>query len=175
MDSKKGYTLIELMMVVAIIATLAAIFTPHFDTMLQKAYQAKAKGNLGLLRSAISIYYSDNEGKLPLSGLPIGYAYQNNATLTLALVPRYTQSIPTPRLMDRMSSFNGLPLQYDEQAIASMQPSYSAAGPNDVYIRLGAPAYTAAVNAPFVYDNDNGVIYYCNGNYDSSGNYFYEW
>lgn len=175
MVSRKGYTLVELMIVIMIMTILASIMVPQIDQTLQKAHQAKAKGNLGLIRSSISLYYSENDGKLPLSGFPAGYAYQNGSTLSTAISPRYIQTVPTPRLMDRLGSFNGLALSYDDQAIVSMRPDYSPVGPNDVYVRVGAPAYTAAVNAPFVYDNNAGAIYYCNGNYDASGNYFYEW
>jgi prepilin-type N-terminal cleavage/methylation domain-containing protein len=59
---KKGFTLIELMIVVAIIAILAAAVAPLMANQLKKAKDAKAIAVLGACRSASSIYYADNDG-----------------------------------------------------------------------------------------------------------------
>jgi prepilin-type N-terminal cleavage/methylation domain-containing protein len=63
--SKKGFTLIELMIVVAIIGILAAIAIPRFANMLEKSREGATKGNLAAIRSSISIYYSEKEGTWP--------------------------------------------------------------------------------------------------------------
>jgi len=57
-----GFTLIELMIVVAIMGILASIAIPQFANMVAKSQEGVTKGNLGAIRSALSIYYSDNEG-----------------------------------------------------------------------------------------------------------------
>jgi prepilin-type N-terminal cleavage/methylation domain-containing protein len=60
-----GFTLIELMIVVAIIGILAAIAVPKFAQLIRKSSEGATKGNLGALRSALSIYYGDNGGAFP--------------------------------------------------------------------------------------------------------------
>src|SRR5688500_14694006 len=64
--SKKGFTLIELMIVVAIIGILSAIAIPQFANMVAKSQEGASKGNLGTIRFALSIYYDDTEGYYPM-------------------------------------------------------------------------------------------------------------
>ncbi len=64
-DKKRGFTLIELMIVVAIIGILAAIAIPKFADLIRKSNEGATKGNLGSVRSALSIYYGDQEGLYP--------------------------------------------------------------------------------------------------------------
>jgi prepilin-type N-terminal cleavage/methylation domain-containing protein len=67
---KSGFTLIELMIVVAIIGILASIAIPKFADLIRKSKEGATKGNLGSLRSALSIYYGDMEGTY-LMTLPV--------------------------------------------------------------------------------------------------------
>jgi type IV pilus assembly protein PilA len=60
LKNKKGFTLIELMIVVAIIGILAAIAIPNFMTYQCKAKQSEAKSILGALRTAQEVYYAEN-------------------------------------------------------------------------------------------------------------------
>jgi len=55
----KGFTLIELMIVVAIVGVLAAIAIPLFTHMLEKSKEGSTKGNLGALKSTVEIYYGN--------------------------------------------------------------------------------------------------------------------
>ena len=54
-----GFTLIELMIVVAIIGILAAIAIPNFMNYQCKAKQSEAKSNLGNIRTAEEAYYAE--------------------------------------------------------------------------------------------------------------------
>lgn len=62
---QKGFTLVELMIVVAIIGVLAAVAIPKFADMLEKSREGATKGNLSSIKSAVSNYYADNQGTYP--------------------------------------------------------------------------------------------------------------
>lgn len=66
MKKSKGFTLIELMIVVAIIGILSAIAIPKFADLIRKSNEGATKGNLGAIRSAVSIYYGELEGWFPV-------------------------------------------------------------------------------------------------------------
>ena len=58
---QKGFTLIELMIVVAIIAILAAVAAPKFGQQLSKTRDAKAISIVGNWRSALNMAYADTQ------------------------------------------------------------------------------------------------------------------
>ncbi len=57
--NQKGFTLIELMIVVAIIGILAAIAIPNFMNYQCKAKQSEAKANLGTIRTNQAAYNAE--------------------------------------------------------------------------------------------------------------------
>ncbi len=61
---KKGFTLLELMVVIAIIGILATLAQPMFKTAVLKAKEATLKEDLFNLRNVLDQYYADN-GKYP--------------------------------------------------------------------------------------------------------------
>jgi len=74
---KKGFTLIELMIVVAIIGILAAIAIPNFLRFQAKSKQSEAKTNLGGIFTAETSYFAEENVFADLdqiSWAPVGRA-----------------------------------------------------------------------------------------------------
>ncbi|MCS7184577.1 MAG: type II secretion system GspH family protein [bacterium] len=84
---KKSFTLVELMIVILIIVFLTSIAIPRMRNLIRKARESSTKGNLGVLRSALNIYYAEKEGIYPTN-------------LTQALMPRYINIIPYAYIPD---------------------------------------------------------------------------
>ncbi len=67
LDSERGFTLVELMVVVAIIALLAAIIIPNYVHSRASAAVAQSEANMKQIATALELYYTDNQ-QYPASG-----------------------------------------------------------------------------------------------------------
>ena len=67
---KRAFSLVELMMVVALLGILAAMAFPQFQSHTTEAKATTAKANLRVLRSAIELYTAQHSGVAP--GYPDG-------------------------------------------------------------------------------------------------------
>ena len=80
---RQGFTLVELMVVVAIISLLAAMAIPQYNSFTCKAKQTEAKESLGMLAKCQEAYffeystYSNSKGRIGffMRGVPY-YTYE---------------------------------------------------------------------------------------------------
>ena len=96
--SRRGFTLIELVMVIVIIGVLSAIIVPNFVDYVGKSDASTTKANLQMLRSAIQAFRSDNAGTWPAADLA-------------NIAPTYLPEIPADGVLDAntvVNTYDGL-------------------------------------------------------------------
>lgn len=80
----KGFTIIELLIVIAVISILIGIALPRFKSMQDEGNIAKAKGELRTLQTAVESYYIHNSN-----------AYPSALSSLTSATPQILSSIPT--------------------------------------------------------------------------------
>ena len=83
-----GFTILEILIMLVVLGVVAAFTVPKFKIQLYQSREGRTKVNLGDLRGALAIYYSDNYGLYPTD--------QDTPDNRLAsvFVPKYLKAIP---------------------------------------------------------------------------------
>ena len=89
---QSGITVVEIIIMLIVLAVVGVITVPKFRLMAQQSNEGRTKANLGDIRGALAIYYSDNFGLYPSDeGTP-------EDRLVSALTPNYIKKIPPVEL-----------------------------------------------------------------------------
>ena len=142
---KRGFTLVEILIVIAIIALLAGIGIPNLMRMRLQGDIAEAKGDLRRLQTSLESYYTHNDS-----------TYPSTLTLLTSATPKIIHSIPT----DVFSSANN-------------SYGYNISNNGDYYIvySVGQSANgsaTVADSGVISESNSDSCIYVSNAGDDSS-------
>jgi len=128
--NQKGFTLVELMIVIVIVGILAAVAVPIYTANIKKAKMSECDAALGTIRTALRVYYAtaDPTPKYPtvaagtdvsaVSGLDIDandlagkYFIATNYTLTSAdtfyTIECDNTLLTTPRELNELGAFSG--------------------------------------------------------------------
>ncbi len=103
---KKGYTLLELMIVVAIVSILVTLAIPTFQQSAMKAKEAALKQNLFTMRAVLDQYYADR-GDYP-------------ASLETLVEEKYLRAIPVDPFTKSATTWNEI---FEEQEEGDDSPA----------------------------------------------------
>ena len=83
-NNAKGFTLIELMIVIAIIGILAAIAIPNFISYRDKAFCSAAETDLDSVMGAIADYFADPDNETVSTGSLTGVEISGTNTWAIS-------------------------------------------------------------------------------------------
>ncbi len=150
-DAQRGFTLIELMVVVSIIALIATIIIPNFIHARQEAQVATSEANLKQIATSLELYYSDKDD------YPAGAAVEITPTnLYGATTNPYLEQTPVDPVdgLDYVYTHGGGVATGDASYVIDAPGAYDAAS----LANLGTcPFGTAAGNTTLHYAPQSGV------------------
>ena len=146
--NQKGFTLIELMIVVAIIGILAAIAIPNFRNYQMKAKSAEARTNLAAIRTSQEAYRADSDTFLVCAITPAAPAVAGAKQAWVAPVGGFTTIGYAPS--------GTVYYQYSVAAVAAIATDFIATAVADLDAN-GAPGSFTLNNTGVLTDVTPGI------------------
>lgn len=162
---KKGFTLVELMVVIAIIGILTAIVTTNFAQSKAKARDAKRISDLAQIQLTLELFFDR------CNGYPVKLTSEVVNSITLPSCPSginlgtFISKIPTPPttsvndLYVYYTDNNTSPLDYGLRAILETNSNVLLDSPKGTISNL---KYNEGIfNMSFLSCSKNNIFYYC--------------
>jgi general secretion pathway protein G len=173
-----GFTLVELLIVVIILAVLAAIIVPQFSSSTQDAKEAALDSNLSRIRSAIELFHAqhsnvypgavDTSGATCPTGATAGTGTANTAQALIDSMMMYSDATgKTCTIGDATFRFG----PYFRKGFPSDSLTGKGAVAGDISVTsTGAPLAPSAATGGWAYDAKSGQIVMNSNAKDSRGN-----
>lgn len=96
MHNQRGFTLIELVIIIVILGILAAVAIPKYQDLSGEAQEASARSSLGSLRSAVTIFYANQAVQTGNATWPTAAELRTPGTVMAQAIPEnpYQASVP---------------------------------------------------------------------------------
>jgi type IV pilus assembly protein PilA len=153
-QSEKGFTLVELLVVIIIIGILAAIALPNFLNQGAKAKQTEAKQNIGLINRTQTAYRSENQAfsssfDLLATGTLSGSTNATTSNYSYVLTGTVENTTITAQARDgALKAYSGANNRYTNTQSQSVVASILCEAVTPGSASVSAPTVTSATAGP---------------------------